>query len=236
MLGSLLAIGALALVMIWMLSRRLRRAADERQRLLQAAVDASDAERRRIARDLHDGVVQDLAGTAFALSAAAREDRPVAPATMADAAGSLRGSLRALRSLLVEIHPPDLDADGLPAALDDLVAPAAAAGMTAHVSVDGVAGASDRSVRLVWRVAQEAVRNALRHSGGSRLEVDVRRRDDQVLLVVRDDGVGLDGASPADEGHFGLRGMAGLVRDAGGRLDVVSDPGGGTTVTLEVMT
>jgi signal transduction histidine kinase len=142
--------------------------------------------------------------------------------------------LRALRSLLVEIHPPDLDADGLAAALDDLVAPAAAAGMVAHVSVDGVAGAPDRAVRLVWRVAQEAVRNALRHSRGSRLDIEVQRRGGRVLLVVRDDGVGIDGTQRNGGEHLGLRGLAGLVRDEGGRLDVTSEPGLGTTVTLEV--
>ena len=234
MLGSLLALGALATLIIWGLSRRLRRAADERQRLLQAAIDASDAERRRIARDLHDGVVQDLAGTSFALSAAAREPGPVADTTVGAAAGSLRTALRSLRSLLVEIHPPDLDADGLAAALEDLVAPAAAAGMEARVEVAGVAGAPDRAVRLLWRVAQEAVRNALRHSGGSVLEVRVGRRDGRLALVVRDDGTGMDESRAAGAEHFGLRGMAGLVRDEGGRLDVQSAPGGGTTVTLEV--
>lgn len=235
MLGSLAALGGLATIMIWALSRRLRRAADERQRLLQAAIDASQGERRRIARDLHDGVVQDLAGTAFALSAAAREPGPVANATVARAAGALRDSLRGLRSLLVEIHPPDLDAEGLAAAIDDLVAPAAAAGMTAHVGVDGVTGVPDPAVRLVWRVAQEAVRNALRHSGGSRLDVQVDRRDGRVVLVVRDDGVGMDVEKPHGAQHFGLRGLAGLVRDEGGQLDVDSDPGRGTTVTLEVV-
>ncbi len=235
MLGSMLVLGALALLMIWGLSRRLHRAADERQRLLQAAIDASEAERRRIARDLHDGVVQDLAGTAFALSAAAREPGPVEREAVGDAAGSLRGSLRALRSLLVEIHPPDLDADGLAAALDDLVAPAAAAGMTAHVHVEGVAGAPDRAVRLVWRVAQEAVRNAQRHSRGSRLDVVVERREGRIVLVVRDDGVGIDGTHPTDGTHLGLRGLTGLARDEGGRLDVSSEPGHGTTVTLEVV-
>ena len=235
MLGSLLVLGALATLMIWALSRRLRGAAAERQRLLQAAIAASEAERHRIARDLHDGVVQDLAGTAFALSAAAREPRPVENAIVADAAGSLRGSLRALRSLLVEIHPPDLDAKGLAAALEDLVAPAAAAGMVAQVSVDGVAEAPDRAVQLVWRVAQEGVRNALRHSGGSRLDVEVGRRGGRVVLVVRDDGVGLDPTRAAGGDHFGLRGLAGLVRDQGGRLDVDSQPGRGTTVTLAVV-
>ena len=236
MLGSLLVLGGLATLIIWGLSRRLRRAADERQRLLQAAIDASDAERRRIARDLHDGVVQDLAGTAFALSAAAREPRPVAGATVSGAADSVRGSLRALRSLLVEIHPPDLDAEGLAAAIDDLVAPAAARGMAAHVGVDDVTGVPDRAVRLVWRVAQEAVRNALRHSGGGRLDVEVARRDGRVVLLVRDDGVGMDVTAPRVAEQFGLRGLAGLVRDEGGRLSVDSEPGRGTTVTLEVVT
>ena len=135
----------------------------------------------------------------------------------------------------MEIHPPDLDADGLAAALDDLVAPAAAAGMTAHVSVDGVAGAPDRAVRLVWRVAQEAVRNAQRHSRGSLLDVVVERRDGRIVLVVRDDGVGIDGTHPTDGTHLGLRGLAGLARDEGGRLEVDlgagardhGDPGGG---------
>jgi len=235
MLGSLLVLGALATLIIWGLSRRLDRAARERQRLLQAAIDASEAERRRIARDLHDGVVQDLAGTAFALSASAREPAPVDHTTVADAAGSVRDSLRALRSLLVEIHPPDLDADGLAAALHDLVAPAAASGMQAHVSVEGVGGAHDHAVRLVWRVAQEAVRNALRHSRGTRLQVEVVGRDGRLVLVVDDDGVGIDSAREAGADHFGLRGLAGLVRDQGGRLDVESAPGRGTTVTLEVV-
>ena len=236
MLGSLLVLGGLATLIIWGLSRRLRRAADERQRLLQAAIDASDAERRRIARDLHDGVVQDLAGTAFTLSAAAREPRPVAATTLSGAADSVRASLRALRSLLVEIHPHDLDAEGLAAAIDDLVAPAAARGMTAHVGVDDVTGVPDRAVRLVWRVAQEAVRNALRHSGGGRLDVEVVRGDGRVVLQVRDDGVGMDVTAPREPEQFGLRGLAGLVRDEGGRLSVDAEPGRGTTVTLEVVT
>jgi signal transduction histidine kinase len=233
-LGGLLVLVVVATALLWALNRREQAAAAERERLLHSAATASDAERRRIARDLHDGVVQDLAGTSFALSAAARDPGPVADTTVGAAADSLRTALRSLRSLLVEIHPPDLDADGLAAALEDLVAPAAAAGMEARVEVAGVAGAPDRAVRLLWRVAQEAVRNALRHSGGSLLEVRVERRDGRLALVVRDDGSGIDVSRAARAEHFGLRGMAGLVRDEGGRLDVESARGGGTTVTLEV--
>ena len=124
---------------------------------------------------------------------------------------------------------------GLAAALDDLVAPAAAAGMTAHVSVAGVAGAPDRAVRLVWRVAQEAVRNALRHSHGSRLDVVVERRDGRIVLVVRDDGVGIDETRRRSVEHLGLRGLAGLVARRGRPAGLASGPGHGTTVTLEVV-
>lgn len=232
--GSLLVLGGLAAGIIWGLSRRLRRAAQERQRLMQAAIEASEAERRRIARDLHDSVVQDLAGTAFALSAAGQTGGPIAGTTVLDAAQSLRGSLRSLRSLLVEIHPPDLNATALPSALDDLVAPAVASGLTAHVHVADIEGTPDRVVALLWRVAQETVRNALRHSQGTRLDVDLRREGGLLVLVVTDDGVGIEPTSQAAPHHLGLRGLTGLVHEEGGRMSVESDPGRGTTVRAEV--
>jgi two-component system NarL family sensor kinase len=234
MAGSLLVLGVVGGLIIWGLTRRLRRAADERQRLLTAVIEASEAERRRIARDLHDGVVQDIAGTAFTLSAASREATTPRQETLVDAATSLRKSLRGLRSLLVEIHPPDLTADSLGPALDDLVAPAAAAGMVARVDVADLAGVSDHSVQVLWRVAQEAVRNALRHSGGSRLTVDVRRERGSVVLEVADDGVGIDVNRPRPAERLGLRGLASLVREERGTLDVTGGPDTGTVVRLEL--
>lgn len=111
--------------LVWVLARRLDAAAAERERLLVAAVDASDAERRRIARDLHDGVVQDLAGISFAMSATERDvaDRPAVASRLSSLGSGVRHSLRVLRSLLVEIYPPNLRTEGLAAALDDLLAP-----------------------------------------------------------------------------------------------------------------
>ena len=134
--------------LLWALTRRLDRSARDREHLLEAAADASESERRRIARDLHDGVVQELAGTSFALSATARDPQtaPETAARLTPMSGELRSSLRSLRSLLVEIYPPDLGVDGLGAALHDLVAPAAEAGVTATVEVFGVESASDESV------------------------------------------------------------------------------------------
>jgi two-component system NarL family sensor kinase len=236
---TLTALGMVVLVatgLLWALTRRLWRSAEDRERLLRAAVDASEGERVRIARDLHDGVVQDLAGASFAISALARTPGvpPTARTGLESAGESLRTSLRALRSLMVEIYPPDLQADGLVAALDDLLAPAAAAGIAATAHVTAAEDASDEAVALVWRVAQEAVRNALRHSGADTLRVSVDGFEDRLVLEVTDDGRGFDPDHRHGAEHFGLRGLSSLIADAGGRLDVRSAPGAGTMIRLEI--
>jgi two-component system NarL family sensor kinase len=232
-LGALGILVAVATAMLWVLTRRITRAAAERERLLRSAASASDAERRRIARDLHDGVVQDLAGSTFALSALARDASDPERAALLQTGDSLRSSLRALRSLLVEIHPPDLSADSLPAALQDLIAPAEATGVRATVDVSGGRGATGETVALVWRVAQEAVRNTLRHARAAALSVVVRDQGGNLVLEVCDDGVGFDPAAVRADVHYGLRGLDSLVRDSGGTLLVRSAPGAGTTIRLE---
>lgn len=235
-LGPLVLLALISTAMLALLTAQVRRGSRDRERLLQTAIDASDAERRRIARDLHDGVVQDLAGSGFALSGAARDPHtPPAVAEVLDGVGtSLRDSLKQMRSLLAEIHPPDLHGQGLQAALDDLIAPAAAAGIHASTSVTGVETASQPEVALVWRVAQEAVRNATRHSGASTLAVTVRADEEELLLEVVDDGVGFDTTAPSKPDRFGLRGLRSLVRDVGGELKVASAVGEGTSVRMAV--
>ena len=235
-LGALVVMAVAATPLILLLNRRVTAAARERERLLRSAVEASDAERVRIARDLHDGVVQDLAGSSFALStlAARAEGDPELSAGLDAVGRELRTSMRALRSLLVEIYPPDLHAEGLAAALSDLVAPVAASGIDVNLDVSGDAGASETAVAITWRVAQEAVRNVARHSGARRMSVTVRAEDDRLLLEVLDDGRGFDPTSAPAPGHLGLRGVERLVRDVGGRLAVESSPGSGTAIHLEV--
>lgn len=236
-LGGLLLLLALTTPLLWILTTRLKTSADDRERLLRAAVDASDSERRRIARDLHDGVVQDLVGTSYALTAtgeALRSERPETASDLERMSGSLRTSLRSLRSLLVEIYPPELHTGGLAASLEDLVAPAHGAGVEATVEVTDIDGVKEDVVALVWRVAQEAVRNALRHGQPDTLAVNVNASNGAVVLEVTDDGRGFEPGRVESGDHFGLRGMRDLIRDAGGRLDVRSSPGTGTTVRLEV--
>lgn len=185
----------------------------------RAALEASDAERRRIAADLHDGVVQDVAGVAFGL---AHRDE--------EAAGVLRQAVRDLRTLLVEIHPPSLASTGLEPALHDLLSPLAVAGVATSLRVDDPPSPHDE---LIYRVAREALRNAAAHAEATHVDVSVAGG----RLEVRDDGRGFDATERrrrGEEGHVGLSLLERVVRDAGGTLDVVSAPGAGTTVTLEV--
>jgi two-component system NarL family sensor kinase len=233
-IGALAALVLLTTPLMLLLSRRLSRGARERERLLEAAVHASDAERLRIARDLHDGVVQDLAGTSMALfTLAARSDGPVS-GELEDIGRSLRVSMRSLRSLLVEIYPPDLHTAGLAAAVQDLVAPLTGAGVDVDVDVSGHEDASAQAVALVWRLAQEAVRNVARHARASRMSLTVRREDDHLVLEVVDDGVGFEPGAAADDAHFGLRAAESLVQEHGGTLELESAPGEGTIVRAEV--
>jgi signal transduction histidine kinase len=189
--------------------------------------------------------VQDLAGTSFALSGLARDiettpeagsgGRPLAH-EIERLATAVRSSLLALRSLLVEIYPPQLDGAGLGAALQDLVAPVQEAAVTVHLEVGASEALSAQTTALVWRTAQECVRNAMRHANprSLRISVTVGRDPAEAVLTVTDDGQGFDVArDPAPE-SFGLRGLRDLAQEAHGSLTVQSNTGEGTSVTLVV--
>ncbi len=234
-LGALGGVVIVATGLLIALTSRLRRSAQDRERLLRTAVEASDAERVRIARDLHDGVVQDLAGASFVVSALARSEdvTPPTAAALEEAAESMRTSLRSLRSLMVEIYPPELSTESLQASLEDLLAPAVTQGIQATAHVHGVEDATEDAIALIWRVAQESVRNALRHAEADHITVEVSGVGSRIVLTVRDDGVGFD-PTTRPTGHFGLRGLQSLVEEADGTLEVESAPGRGTLVRLEV--
>jgi signal transduction histidine kinase len=240
-LGSLVLLQLVQVPLAWSLARRLRQRVREREDLLQRTLHASDVERRQIAADLHDGVVQDLAGVAFSLSGAAREvvgTDARSGALLDESAEQVRGSIGSLRSLLVEIYPPNLEREGLESALRDLVAGASARGLDVELDTSRLpADLPPRTGRLLYRGTQEAVRNVIRHAGAASLHVRVAAEGDTAVAQIVDDGRGFDmddAAARAPHGHLGLRGLEGLVRDAGGTLEVRSAPAAGTTVTVEV--
>src|SRR5436190_1243249 len=119
MIGGLLLLFLVQVPLAWSMARGLRQGREERERLLRRALDASDAERRRIARDLHDGVVQSLAGVSYSLASVEPKVDGANRDALREAAVGTRRSIRALRSLLVEIYPPSLRDAGLRAALSD---------------------------------------------------------------------------------------------------------------------
>ncbi|HET6548972.1 MAG TPA: ATP-binding protein [Solirubrobacter sp.] len=231
LIGGLLVLLLFQAPLAWSMARRLQRGHEERERLLAGAIEASDAERRRIAADLHDGVVQDLAGVAFGLAPLAADaehaGRRDEAGVIAGAVDTLRQGVRDMRTLLVEIHPPRLETAGLGPALDDLLSPLRAQGIRTDLLVTEGGGADP----LVYRVAREALRNVQAHAGASRVAVKVTPE----RLTVTDDGRGFDVAERErrrEQGHLGLALLADLAEQSGGRLDVRSRPGEGTTVDL----
>ena len=237
LVGALILLWLVQIPLAWALTRRLERGRRERERLLEHAVEASDLERRRIASDLHDGVVQDLAGMAFTLAGAAERARGNGVSeVLQGAAEGIRQSLRRLRSLLVEIYPPNLESAGLESALADLLAPLAGRGITSELDVPSGVRLDPSVEQLVFRTAQEALRNVAEHAQADHVTVRLREAGGRATLVVEDDGRGFDSATAArrrEEGHLGLALLSDRAADLGGSLQIDSKPGEGTRVLLE---
>ncbi len=236
-IAALAVMEAMHVALAWGMSKRMRRSQLEREQLLQRAIDSSEIERRRIAADIHDGVVQEMVGTSFAVSAAAetaeKYDSELADDLRTASVGTRR-SLQSLRSLLVDIYPPKLLEHGLEAALVDLLAPAASRGLETELSITGAPDSTPDAVTLVYRVVQESVRNVLRHADASSLQIDILAAPDSIKVTVGDDGVGFSDEKVSRNGHLGLRLMADLTADAGADFRIDSTPGHGTTIRLEV--
>jgi signal transduction histidine kinase len=231
-------IGIVAAGVVW--DRRARRAARLRRTFRHRLAAAREAERAHVARELHDGPVQDLCAVQMALGGAAggSEASRVAVA----------GVVGELRALCDRLRPAALDAFGLPAALAALADRAArppesgGRGLDVRYAATGPAEAvaealSDDRRLALYRIAQEALANAVQHARATRVDVALRLDGETLTLAVDDDGVGLPGGEPMDfaaRGHFGLLGMherADLLRAT---LTAGPGPLGGTRVALDI--
>ena len=246
-LALLVALGLAQLPIGLFLARRVRRQERDRQQITRRTDAALEAERLRIAADLHDGVVQDLAGTAYELQAVG--DRlPADPlaepggdlrATLLRGAQACRDSVRALRVLLFELHPSEGRPPELAAALDDLARPLRSRGLRVDVAVALEEAPLPDVVELVYRGAREALRNVDRHAGARSADVTVRQQDGAVVLDVEDDGRGMTEADLEEhvsDGHMGLRLLADCVAARGGSLQIESEPSVGTRLSLRIPT
>jgi signal transduction histidine kinase len=241
LLGALVVFELVQVPLAMSMARRVQRAERREDALLEQALTASDNERRRIASDLHDGVVQDLAGLNYTLteaadSAASREDDELAQALLS-AAGTTRQSIQALRTLFVQIYPANLRNAGLASALADLVGSIATNRTATTVEVAPGLNLGDRVEALIYRAAQEAIRNAAHHANASMVSVSVSESGNEAVLEVVDDGRGFtpgDYLDPSTDGHLGLRLISEWATDLDGRLFIISAPDRGTRLRLEV--
>jgi signal transduction histidine kinase len=206
----------------------------------QQRMAAEEAERNRWARELHDETLQALAMLRMTLSAARRKgDAASLTAAVTDALEHIDVEITSLRGLIAELRPTALDDLGLEAALEAFIERAGRHGATIQLEGDlnYEAGRSDRRhapeiEATLYRIAQEAIANAIKHSGAESVHVAVRDIGDDVELLVRDDGRGYD-TSVASAG-YGLVGMRERAELLGGVLEVTSAPGAGTTVVARL--
>ena len=206
---------------------------DERRESTRRALSAQEGERLRIARELHDEIGQKLTALLLRLTSARRLAGPDVEPILLEAHGLARDSLDDVRRVARELRPEALDDLGLPSALAALVERLS---RQSELRVESqlqpvLPPLAAEEELVIYRVAQEALTNVLRHAGCDRAVLTLRVSDDALVLDVRDEGRGFDPGTVTANGLLGMRERALLV---GARLDVRSRPGHGTLVRLSL--
>jgi PAS domain S-box-containing protein len=208
-------------------------AVDYGRLLLASREKVALEERQRLARDLHDSVSQAVYGIALG-ARSAMELLSKDPAGVREPLEYVlrlsEAALAEMRALIFELRPDALEREGLTGALKHHTAVLRARhGITVEESLAGEPTTSWPSKQALYRIAQEALHNAGRHARATRVRIALSQHDNQVQLEIRDNGVGFD-SEAAFPGHFGLNTMRERASELGGRLDIESRLGAGTTV------
>jgi signal transduction histidine kinase len=197
------------------------------------------SERNRLALELHDAVSQKLFSLVLTAEAAATlvgRDAGAAGEQLARLKILAQEALDELRGLIFELRPPDLERDGLCGVLRkhvEVLRQRQSGEITVELQ-DGIGGDPERDAEIL-RIAQEALHNALRHAGAEHVIVRLRADNEELVLEVDDDGVGFDPSAPKLRSkRLGLTSMEERARRLGGRLEIDSTPGAGTSVRLAV--
>jgi signal transduction histidine kinase len=212
----------------------------ENTRLYQRSRELSIIEERnRLARELHDSVTQRLFGVKLAAESAAtllERDPSKAAVEIARVGELARGAMEELRAVVFELRPGSLEAEGLATVLRKHVdVLRRVSGVRIEVKACDVPRLAPGSATQVLRIAQEALGNALRHSGAKRVVVKLGGDGERLYLKVADDGCGFDPSGPEVRGQrLGLTSMEERATELGGQLSVTSRLGEGTTVALDV--
>jgi two-component system NarL family sensor kinase len=216
------------------LAKRVQRHQMARRRLLQQAIEASDLERRRIARDLHDDVIQDLSGMAYALDAELLSRNGSASPLLKQTHTVLQKNLRSLRAVTSELYTPDLARLGLRDVLDRLGDTLREQGVAVTIDVPDDVALDERETLLFFRVAREVLVNVAKHAHARNTRIDIHQNEGLTELTIQDDGRGFDVENGSPDGHLGMRILHDIMSEAGGRLQVHSRIGLGTTVVASL--
>jgi signal transduction histidine kinase len=196
-------------------------------------------ERTRIAREIHDTIMQGVSGLSAqleAISGMVSGAPPAAQRHLERVREQARAIIDEARRSIWDLRPGSLDRTTLVAAVDTVARTVVEnQPVRLEVNADGeFVPMSDKAERSLLRIVQEAVSNAVEHGRATRIAVDVTFRDGRIHLRVHDDGCGFDPASAPADGHFGLMGMRERSVELGARFDITSAPGRGTTVKVSV--
>jgi two-component system sensor histidine kinase UhpB len=215
------------------LNEMLLRLRTERREATGRVLAGQEAERLRIAQELHDQVGQELTAVLLLLSRVEAQAPAQLRPAVSEAQDAVRASLEDVRRIAVELRPEALDDLGLESALAVLCnrfAERSGAEITFRIA-EPLAALSPETELVIYRVAQEALTNVARHSGGAAAELRLEAADDMIVLTVRDHGSGFDSADSAGSGIRGMRERAGLI---GATLEIQNRPGDGVEVHLAV--
>jgi signal transduction histidine kinase len=216
-------------------NKELAREYTERQRLEDEMTQISERERLTLGQNLHDGVCQHLSGVAFMASTLAADVRAQGLADEADKLDELtqliRDATQQARDVARGLHPVELDAEGLVAALRHLASSSTVEGLRCSLHCPHSVPVRDNAAAMhLYRIAQEAVVNATKHAQAAEIIISLDVNDKNIVLSVADDGSGLPADHERSHG-LGLRMMRHRAGVIGGTLIVESPPEGGTTVT-----
>jgi len=234
MAGEIVLVVALGSLISVVATRRLLRLESETRALSTQLVGAQEGERRTIARELHDEVGQSLTALLLDVGAAASEAEPgPLRARLEGVARAGQRIAEEVRRIALSLRPSMLDDLGLVAALEWQAREVERrCGIRVEVAADDCdAGLPEKHRTYIYRVAQEALQNCVRHADASRVRIALSRGRKSITLQVEDNGKGF---VPARTRGVGLLGMEERVSQLGGRLVVLSTPGHGATVTAEL--
>jgi len=218
----------------------LRQAAQDLHGLTRRLVQAEEAERRRLARELHDRVGQSLSALNINLDIISRDSQALPPALrqrLEDSLGLVDGTLQSIESVMADLRPPLLDEYGLAAALgwhaEEFSRRTGVQVAVADRTPDAAKGARPEAAVALFRIAQEALNNVLKHAQAKSVRINVSATDEELVLDVHDDGRGFDPRA-ARRGRWGMTTMRERAEAAGGQLHVDATPGQGTRIHARV--